>query len=169
MNTYIQSETSHSCTVTIVPTSVDILLDWTRSTEILSWKKNFERVESSNFQKWHSLDSLEFSLFCFERVSSTRRVFLKGRLFYASTENVLPLFYKKEKLLAKEKDLAKQKLSSKPAKTTETVEAVVPKSLTKNRQNIERASLPNDKSQREPFNKDLVSKRTWKDQSFSSI
>ena len=81
-------------------------------------------------------------------------------------------FYKKEKLLAKEKDLAKQKLSSKPAKaaeTTETVEAVVPKSLTKNRQNIERASLPNDKSQREPFNKDLVSKRAWKDQSFSSI
>ena len=151
-------------------TSVDILLDSTRSTEILSWKKNFERVESSNFQKWHSLDSLEFSLFCFERVSSTRRVFLKGRCnFYASTENVLPLFYKKEKLLAKEKDLAKQKLSSKPAKTTETVEAVVPKSLTKNRQNIERASLPNDKSQREPFNKDLVSKRTWKDQSFSSI
>ena len=38
-------------------------------------------------------------------------------------------------LLAKEKDLAKQKLSSKPAKaaeTTETVEAVVQKSLTKN-------------------------------------
>ena len=58
-------------------------------------------------------------------------------------------FYKKEKLLAKEKDLAKQKLSSKPAKaaeTTETVEAVVQKSLTKNRQNIQRTSLPNDKS-----------------------
>ena len=83
----------------------------------------------------------------FEQVPSTRRVFLKEYCnFYASTENVLPLFYKKEKLLAKEKDLAKQKLSSKPAKTTETVEAVVPKSLTKNRQNIERASLPNDKS-----------------------
>ena len=49
-------------------------------------------------------------------------------------------FYKKEKLLAKEKDLAKQKLSSKPAKaaeTTETVEAVVQKSSTKNRQNIQ--------------------------------
>ena len=58
-------------------------------------------------------------------------------------------FYKKEKLLAKEKDLAKQKLLSKPAKaaeTTETVEAVVQKSLTKNRQNIQRTSLPNDKS-----------------------
>ena len=58
-------------------------------------------------------------------------------------------FYKKEKLLEKQKDLAKQKLSSKPAKaaeTTETVEAVVQKSLTKNRQNIQRTSLPNDKS-----------------------
>ena len=58
-------------------------------------------------------------------------------------------FYKKEKLLENEKDLAKQKLSSKPAKaaeTTETVEAVVQKSLTKNRQNIQRTSLPNDKS-----------------------
>ena len=43
-------------------------------------------------------------------------------------------FYRKEKLLENEKDLAKQKLSSKPAKaaeTTETVEAVVQKSLTK--------------------------------------
>ena len=43
-------------------------------------------------------------------------------------------------MLAKEKDLAKQKLSSKPAKaaeTTETVEAVVQKSSTKNRQNIQ--------------------------------
>ena len=52
-------------------------------------------------------------------------------------------------MLAKEKDLAKQKLLSKPAKaaeTTETVEAVVQKSLTKNRQNIQRTSLPNDKS-----------------------
>ena len=39
---------------------VDILLDSTRSTEILSWKKNFERVESSKIQKWQSLDSLEF-------------------------------------------------------------------------------------------------------------
>ena len=58
-------------------------------------------------------------------------------------------FYKKEKLLENQKDLAKQKLSSKPAKaaeTTETVEANVQKSLTKNRQNIQRASLPNDKS-----------------------
>ena len=39
-------------------------------------------------------------------------------------------FYKKEKLLEKQKDLAKQKLSSKPAKaaeTTETVEAAVQK------------------------------------------
>ena len=44
-------------------------------------------------------------------------------------------FYKKEKLLENEKDLAKQKLSSKPAKaaeTTETVEAAVQKSLTQN-------------------------------------
>ena len=74
-----------------VCTSVDILLDSTRSTEILSWKKIFERVESSKIQKWHSLDSLEFSLLCFERVPSTRRVFLKEHCnFYASTENVLP-------------------------------------------------------------------------------
>ena len=71
--------------------SVDILLDSTRSTEILPWKKFIERVESSKIQKWHSLDSLEFSLLCFERVPSTRRVFLKEHCnFYASTENVLP-------------------------------------------------------------------------------
>ena len=35
---------------------------------------------------------------------------------------------------------------AKAAETTETVEANVQKSLTKNRQNIQRASLPNDKS-----------------------
>ena len=58
-----------------VSSSVNILLDSTRSTEILSWKKIIERVESSKIQKWHSLDSLEFSLLCFERVPSTRRVF----------------------------------------------------------------------------------------------
>ena len=154
----------------MVTNSVPILLDSTRSTEILSWKEIFERVESSKIQKWHSLDSLEFSLLCFERVPSTCRVFLKEHCnFYASpssieaerafstcgqfatrprsrlnddTLNALLItnkFYKKEKLLAKEKDLAKQKLSSKPAKaaeTTETVEAVVQKSSTKNRQNI---------------------------------
>ena len=61
--------------VCMVSTSVDILLDSTRSTEILSWKKFIERVESSKIHKWHSLDSLEFSLLCFERVPSTRRVF----------------------------------------------------------------------------------------------
>ena len=58
-------------------------------------------------------------------------------------------FYKKEKLLENEKDLAKQKLSSKPAKaaeTTETVEAAVQKSLTQNWQNIPRSSQQNDKS-----------------------
>ena len=33
-------------------------------------------------------------------------------------------FYKKEKLLENEKDLAKQKLSSKPAKAAETTETV---------------------------------------------
>ena len=58
-------------------------------------------------------------------------------------------FYKKEKLLENEKDLAKQKLSSKPAKaaeTTETVEAAVQKSLTQNRQNIPRSSRQNYKS-----------------------
>ena len=57
-------------------------------------------------------------------------------------------FYKKEKLLENEKDLAKQKLSSKPAKaseTTETVEAAAQKSLTQNRQNIRRSSWQNDK------------------------
>ena len=58
-------------------------------------------------------------------------------------------FHKKEKLLENEKDLAKQKLSSKPAKaaeTTETVEAALQKSLTQNRQNIPRSSRQNDKS-----------------------
>ena len=57
-------------------------------------------------------------------------------------------FYRKEKLLENEKDLAKQKLSSKPAKaaeTTETVEAAVQKTLTQNRQNIPRSSQQNDK------------------------
>ena len=47
------------------------------------------------------------------------------------------------------KDLAKQKLSSKPAKaaeTTETVEAAVQKSVTQNCQNIPRSSRQNDKS-----------------------
>ena len=42
-------------------------------------------------------------------------------------------FYRKEKLLENEKEIAKQKLSSKPAKaaeTTETVEAAVQKTLT---------------------------------------
>ena len=58
-------------------------------------------------------------------------------------------FYKKEKLLENEKELAKQKLSSKPAKAaekTETVEAAFQKSLTQNRQNIQRSSQNNDKS-----------------------
>ena len=58
-------------------------------------------------------------------------------------------FYKKEKLLENEKDLSKQKLSSKPAKTretTKTVEAAVQKPLTQNRQNIPRSSQQNDKS-----------------------
>ena len=59
-------------------------------------------------------------------------------------------FYRKEKLLENEKDLAKQKLSSKPAKaaeTTETVEAAVQKTLTQNQQNIPRSSQQNDKSE----------------------
>ena len=58
-------------------------------------------------------------------------------------------FYKKEKLLENEKDLANEKLSSKPAKaaeTTETFEAAVKKSLTQNWQNIPRSSQQNDKS-----------------------
>ena len=50
-------------------------------------------------------------------------------------------FYRKEKLLENEKDLAKQKLSSKPAKAAETTET-----LTQNRQNIPRSSQQNDKS-----------------------
>ena len=45
-------------------------------------------------------------------------------------------FCKIEKLLENEKDLAKQKLSSKPAKASETVEAADQKSLTQIRQNI---------------------------------
>ena len=65
-----------------VSSSVNILLDSTRSTEILSWKIFFERVESSKIKKWHSLDSLEFSLLCFEWVPSTRRVFLKTKWWH---------------------------------------------------------------------------------------
>ena len=52
-------------------------------------------------------------------------------------------------MVENEKDLAKQKLSSKPTKasdTTETVEAAVQKSLTQNRQNIPRSSWQNYKS-----------------------
>ena len=57
-------------------------------------------------------------------------------------------FYKIEKLLENEKNLANEKLSSKPAKaaeTTETVKAAVQKTLTQNRQNIPRSSQQNDK------------------------
>ena len=49
-------------------------------------------------------------------------------------------------MLENEKDLAKQKLSSKTAETTETVEAAVQKSLTQIQQNIQRSSRQNDKS-----------------------
>ena len=49
-------------------------------------------------------------------------------------------------MLENEKDIAKQNLSSKPAETTETVEAAVQKTLTQNRQNIPRSSQQNDKS-----------------------
>ena len=66
----------------LICTSVDILLDSTRSTEILSWKKIIERVESSKIQKWHSLDSLEFSLICFEWVPSTHRVFWRSIVIF---------------------------------------------------------------------------------------
>ena len=59
---------------------------------------------------------------------------------------IINKFYKKEKLLENEKDLAKQKLSSKPAKAAETVETDVQKTLTQNRQNIPRSSRQNDKS-----------------------
>ena len=57
----------------IIYSSVDILLDLTCSTEILS----IERVESNKIQKWQSLDSLEFLRLCFEQVLSTHRVFMK--------------------------------------------------------------------------------------------
>ena len=64
------------------------------STRLARQKFYLEKIlssESSKIQKWHSLDSLEFSLLCFERVPSTRRVFLKEYCnLYASTENVLP-------------------------------------------------------------------------------
>ena len=65
-------------------------------------------------------------------------------------------FCKKDKLLENEKDLAQQKLSSKPAKaaeTTETVEAPVQK-------------RQNDKSKTA---KDHVSKRTWLEASDSQL
>ena len=112
--------------------------------------KNFSS-ESSRVKFKNGIHSTRSSFHCF--VSSEFRVLIEyfSRL-NDDTLNALLItnkFYKKEKLLAKEKDLAKQKLSSKPAKaaeTTETVEAVVQKSLTKNRQNIQRTSLPNDKS-----------------------
>ena len=76
-------------------------------------------------------------------------------------------FWKKEKLLEKQKDIAKQKLSSKPAKaaeTTETVEAAVQKSLTQ-----KTIKWQKQKSQNEPFNKDHVLKRTWTDVSDSQL
>ena len=56
-------------------------------------------------------------------------------------------FYRKEKLLDNEKELAKQKLSSKPAKAAETTESgAVQNTLTQNQQNIPRSSQQNDKS-----------------------
>ena len=54
-------------------------------------------------------------------------------------------FYKKKKLLENEKDLANEKLSSKPAETIKTVEAAVQKTLTQNWQNIPKSSQQNDK------------------------
>ena len=48
-----------------------------------------ERVESSKIQKWHSLDSLEFSLLCFERVPSTHRVFLNDEDEHKLAEQTL--------------------------------------------------------------------------------
>jgi hypothetical protein len=70
-------------------------------------------------------------------------------------------FYQKEKLLENEKDLAKQKLSSKPAKaaeTTETVEASVQKSLTQNRQNIPRSSHKSKTAKASPSIKTMFQK-----------
>ena len=43
-----------------IPTSVAILLDSTSSTEILSWKKIFERVESSKMGTLEVPKLLEF-------------------------------------------------------------------------------------------------------------
>ena len=66
-------------------------------------------------------------------------------------------FYKKDKLLENEKDLANEKLSPKPAnaaETTETFEAAAQKSLTQNWQNIPRS--PQQNRQSEPFNKEHV-------------
>ena len=60
----------------MVRISVDILLDSTFSTEILSWKKFIKRVESSKIQKWQSLDSPKFLWLYFEQIPSTRQVFL---------------------------------------------------------------------------------------------
>ena len=97
--------------------------------------------------------SSEYSSSIFEGVSQFLCIYRKCfALLNIDTLNALLItnkFYKKEKLLENEKDLAKQKLSSKPAKaaeTTETVEAAVQKSLTQNQQNIPRSSRQNDKS-----------------------
>ena len=74
-----------------VLSSVDILLNWTCSIDISFWKKNrVSGVELSKIHKWLSLDSLEFLWLCFERVPSTRLLFLKKPCnSYVSAENIL--------------------------------------------------------------------------------
>ena len=105
--------------------------------------------ESSRVKFKNGIHSTRSSFHCF--VSSEFRVLveyfrrsivilmhLQKILLNDDTSNAILItnkFYRKEKLLENEKDLAKQKLSSKPAKaaeTTETVEAAVQKSLTQN-------------------------------------
>ena len=73
----ILTKNKFSLAIQPVPTSVDILLDLTRSTEILSWKKFIEQVESSKIQKLQSLDLLEFLWLCFEPVPRSIVIFMR--------------------------------------------------------------------------------------------
>ena len=144
----------------ILSTSVDILLDSLDRNFIL--KKNYQasRVKFKN-----GIHSTRSSFYCF--YSSEFRVLIEyfwrrivifvhlQKMFFLLNGRKLNAllitnnFYKKEKLLENKKDLAKQKLWSKPAKTaetTESVEAAVQKYVTQNCQNIPRSSRQNDKS-----------------------
>ena len=137
----------------------------TRLARNFFFKIKFLSSESSRVKFKNGIHSTRSSFHCF--VSSKFRVLVKyfwrrivifvhlQKMFFLLNGRKLNAllitnnFYKKEKLLENKKDLAKQKLWSKPAKTaetTESVEAAVQKYVTQNCQNIPRSSRQNDKS-----------------------